>query len=425
MADIAPFRGWRHDPARVQDMACAISLPYDLIDDALRRELFDRSPYNVARIIAAEPDRSAEGGAQYRAAADLFQEWIASGVIRQDAEPAIYAYEQIFSAGGERRSRVGLIALVRLGEFGEGVIPHERTLSGPKADRLNLLRATHTQFGQIFTVYSDPEHRLQAHLDSAKDEEPLLDVTGDGLGHRLWAITDDAAIRAIQEVMKDKDLFIADGHHRFETAHNYRAERPDCEAAGWRMMTLVNMASTGLVILPIHRLVRNVPDFDAAQLLKALADEFEIAWFPGLGLSSRDRMFAAMREAAASEKHAFGLHVNDDHYYVLVLREGVCLEGWSEVRILQERILKRVLGIGPEQMAAHTHVEYVNDTGPAVVDDAVSRVESGAYQALFCVNPTPVEAVAAVAAAGETMTQKSTFFYPKVYTGLVMNRLDA
>lgn len=432
MADIVPFRGWRYDPALVQDMGRVISPPYDVIGRVQRRRLFDASPYNIARIITAEPDAAAPEGEQYHDAGERLRDWLEAGVLKQDDRPAIYVYEQEFDLAGERRSRTGMIALVRLEAFGKGVVPHERTLSGPKADRLNLLRATRAQFGQIFTVYSDPEQTVEGRLDAARSQEPLVDVTdGGGMAHRLWAISDEPAVHAIQQVISERDLFIADGHHRHETAHNYRDENPRCEAANYRMMTLVNMSSGGLVILPIHRLVKNVTDFRAGRLLEALHRDFEITALAGAGAEARERMSACMRDAAAAGRAAFGLYVNDGSCYAMALREDVALEGWSEVQkrvdvnILQELILDPILGIDSERLASGTHVEYVNDVSPLAVPDAVAKVEAGDCQALFFVNSTPAEVVAAVARAGEKMAQKSTFFYPKVYTGLVINKLDA
>jgi len=439
MADIVPFRGVRYNSAVVGDLARVISPPYDVIDARLRKKLLQASPYNIARIIRAEPDLGAEPMEHYRDSAGLFRAWMEDGVLVQDAQPAMYVYEQRFQVDGDEKARTGMVVLTRLEELGKGVLPHERTLSGPKADRLNLLRATRANFGQIFSLYSDPGGDVGQLLARAKFLPTLEDVTDDeGIVHRLWAVTDEATIRAIQQRMAGRPLFIADGHHRYETALNYSHERPDLQSAGYRMMTLVSMADPGLVILPTHRLVKNVPDFAAGTLLEGLKTDFEIAKSERATAAARQEMLRELAARQTQGGHAFGLYMNDGHYYLLTLRNPEAtssVHGVSsaarelDVAILHALILERHLGIDAEALEKETNVEYVKAIGKAV-SESVAKIEkaaragAGAYQALFFMNPTRVDQVQAVASQGEKMPQKSTFFYPKVYTGVVINRLE-
>jgi len=430
MSQIAAFRGVRFDLQQVGDLGHVISPPYDVIDADLRARLFDRSAFNIARIIKADPDAGGPEAQPYTAAGALFEQWVADGVLRQDPEPAVYVYEQQFDLAGKRLARTGMVALVRLEEFGKGVMPHERTFSGPKADRLNLLRATRAHFGQIFSLYPDAEGTVDRLLEQAKTAPPLGETTdAEGVTHRLWAITEASTIQEVQQAMAEKALFIADGHHRYETALNYSKERPESESAKYCMMTLVNMANEGLLILPTHRLVRNVADFDPGRLLDAAREHFDVTLFGGSDDQARAEMLEALGQAG---EHAFGLYMNDGNHYLLVLRDPQAMdtvadrsETWRrlDATILHTLVLERILGIGSEELAAESNVEYIKDIGPAI-DQSVTKVEREGCQAVFFMNATRADQVEAVARAGEKMPQKSTFFYPKVYTGLVINKLD-
>ena len=424
MVDFSAFRGVRYNAEKVGDLRDVVAPPYDVIDEPQRQALFARSPHNVARIIRADPSDG------YAGVAETLRAWRREGALRRDARPAVYVYEQRFEAGGQERRRAGLIGLVDLADAERGVLPHERTLSGPKADRLDLLRATRMTFGQVFVLYRDAAGVTDAVVDAVKAADPLdAPVAEDGVEHRLWAITDAEAIRRVSEALVGQRLLIADGHHRCETALNFMRENPDAPGARRRMMTLVNMSNPNLVIFPIHRVVRDIEDYDAAALLKRLEPRFEVRAFDGEGDPARQAMLAAMSEARAEGRNAVGLFLNDGSYRMAVLGDAGPLADEPpalrrlDVVVLHKLILEPGLGIDAEALAAESHVDYIKDTGNGAVE-AVERVRSGRGQAAFFLNPTSPEDVEAVATSGERMPQKVTYFYPKVYTGFVMHDLE-
>ena len=431
MADVIPFSGTRYDPAAAGEIGELIAPPYDVIDGTLRDALFHSSEFNIARIIKA--DRG-DPDAPYAAAARLWESWSAHGVVRCDEDPAIYVYEQHFEIHERKFSRTGMIALVKLAAFGNGVLPHETTLSGPRADRLDLLRAMKTHFGLVFALYPDAENQVDSLLEQGKTKRPLVQAPSrDNELHRLWAVTDPAIIGRIQDLMREKDLLIADGHHRYETALAFRDENPAWEAARYRMMALVNTANVGLVVLPTHRLIKNLPEFDPPAFLARLRRYFTIRSYPGASRAVCSAVLDAIRIHQDEGRHAVGLCLGDGKHYVLRLRTQDAMaevenhsEAWRrlDVAILHHLILEVTLGITPEQIQQQVHVEYIQDL-PHTILEAADRVHSGQAQALFLLNPTRIEDVMTVAQNGERMPQKSTFFYPKVYTGLIFNRLES
>jgi len=437
MADILPFCGLRFDERLAGPLDGLIAPPYDVIDESLYHELRRLSPYNVVRLIlpgAPDEDGRAPAGTKddYAETGDLLRNWQARGLLRREEKPALYVYEQTYEAGGERRSRTGLVALVRLVAPGEGILPHERTHAGPRADRLNLLSATKANLGQIFALYDDPHGEMAAFLEEMKDGEPRARAEdADGGGHRLWAVTDRDSIARATQALRGRDLVIADGHHRYETALTYHRRHPRSRAAAYRMMTLVALSDPGLTVLPIHRLVHDVPGFDRDTLPAALGRDFEVTAYPGGNAAARDRLLQAMAARQREGRHAFGLYLGDERHHLAVLRDraamdaaGVRCAAWKDldVAVVHTLVLEKVLGLGRERPVAQ-HVIYVSGLGDAVSRSG-ARVDRGECQALFLLNPTRVDDVAEVARAGERMPEKSTFFYPKVYTGLVMRLLD-
>lgn len=417
-----PFRGVRFNPKKAGPFDRLLSPPYDVIDPEERERLFARSERNIARAIRADTP------GDYSGVARMLREWREEGALERDEEPALYVYEEAFSVGGEDYRRTGIIGLVGLGEEG-GVVPHERTLSGPKSDRLELLRATRMTFGQIFVLYKDPERVADALCDRAKAAMPLIDTTLDGVEHRLWKMTSPGAIDSVRRVVSSQRLFIADGHHRWETARNFMLENPDMPGAKRRMMTLVNMANPNLVILPIHRVVKGVADFDPAALLRRLGEDFEVAEHGG-GAGGRRGMLAAMRAAKAEGRLSCGMWLGDGAHRTAVLRDEASLGDTApalrrlDVTALHGLVFEKALGIDAAKQAAGENLIYVKDKDNNAAE-AAGYVERGEGQAAFFVNPCTPEDVEAVAAAGQRMPQKATFFYPKVYTGLVMHDLES
>ncbi|HEV57363.1 MAG TPA: DUF1015 domain-containing protein [Phycisphaerales bacterium] len=433
---IRPFQGYRFDGQVVGDVGRCVAPPYDVIDEALQQRLYERSEYNIVRVsLGKTTPQDNEQNNRYTRAAACLTEWISSGVLKQDPTERIYGYVQDFDLGARHYRRSGMVALGELEEFGRGVQPHEKTLDGPKADRLRLMLAKAAQLGQIFMLYDDPQRVDEQVMTRAATHPMLLDFLDDaGVRHRLYAIDEPEDMRQVADMMSTKSVVIADGHHRYETALEYyrRTQNP---AARFRMMMFVNMRNEGLQIFPTHRLVRGLAAFDPAGLLARLAQRFEMVDF-AFGVSdkvaARDRMFEQIRTWCRQGRNAFGLYMATDHFYALALRDSAVLEARApelspasralDVNVLHKLVLDDLLGIGERQLADESHLEYVKDLGDAI-DASIERVDRRECQAAFFMNPTRVEQVKAVAAAGERMPQKSTFFYPKLYTGLVLHKL--
>jgi len=421
MATIHPFRAWRF-AAEAGDPATLMCPPYDIISEEQRRAYLDRNPHNIIRL-----ELPREGADPYAEAGNTVRSWCEDGTLVRDTEAAFYVYDLVFEVNGEQKNITGLLAAVELSPFSEGVVlPHEWTLSKAKTDRLNLMKATGFNFSDIYSLY---QADTKAILDNAMTGEPLTDlVDEDGLRHRLWAITDPATVEAIRATFADTKLYIADGHHRYETALNYKNYRLEngipMGGADRVMMMLVDMAHPGLVVFPTHRLLRDLPDFDADTLLRACEKDFAV---------ERDLPLALAQEklAAAYDRgeKAFVCYTGGDKAALLTLTsldlmdtllpDESAVSRQLDVNVLHSGILERLLGIDKENMAQQINLTYTR-----VLDEAINGVNSGAFQCAFLLNPTRVSEIQGVAAAGEKMPQKSTYFYPKLITGLTLNQLD-
>lgn len=433
--EIKAFKGYRYDCDKVGEVGKCISPPYDVIDDDKQQELYDLSPYNIVRVIK---NKELPGGDKYAQAGDFFDELVENGILKADDNDSIYGYVQDFTLNSKFYQRSGFVALGKLVEFGRGVQAHENTLDGPKADRLNLMRATGAQFGQVFMIYDDPGNIADKLIAKAAARPALIDFTDDqNVRHRLFAIDNPADISAVVEMMKSKTPVIADGHHRYETALNFYNETQNPDAL-YRMMTFVNMRNEGMIVLATHRLVKNLSSFSLPILLEELKDNFVIT---ELGYSSvdekisaRERMFAIMREQFEMGNNCFGIYANTEAFYTAALKDTGAMEVYADqmspasrrldAAVLHKLILEEKLGIDAKKLAEQSNIEYIKDIGNAV-EASMSEVDLGHGQAVFFMNPTKMEQIKAVAAAGERMPQKSTFFHPKVFTGLVINKLNA
>ncbi|MBV9947755.1 MAG: DUF1015 domain-containing protein [Myxococcales bacterium] len=453
MAEIAPLKPLRYDLSRLpRGLASVIAPPYDVISPAERAELAARDPHNIVRLILPESaggrnDEANEANeaneTKYANAAALLERWRAEGVLVRDDEPAFYRYDQTFappgSGGAARLTRRGFLALVRLVPFSERVVlPHERTLSGPKEDRLKLFRATRTNLSPGFMLYRDPRGELDAPLGSA---EPLAEYdTPDGVHHALARVRAPGAIRAIVAGIARSSLLIADGHHRYETALRYADEvssavagssGPSASARGehrFFMTFLVNGDDPHLVVFPTHRHVHSLASFSFDRLVEGVRTLFDVKPLPD-GAAAADVVEATRRagERAASMAAA----ARDGRVVLLTLRPDADLAGHptlglrsaplrrTDVTLLHAGILEHVLGITPAAQAAKTNLGYPQDAGAALAE-----LRGGRGDALFIMNATPVSQVREVAESGEVMPQKSTYFYPKVPTGLAVHTLD-
>jgi uncharacterized protein (DUF1015 family) len=442
MAKIVPFRGLRYNPGRIGDPAAVMAPPYDVISPALQEELYRRDPHNVVRLILGRirPEDTGSDNRYTRAAAD-FAAWQQEGVLARDAEPSIYLYDQEYGLEeGGAVVRKGFIALTRLEDFSSGVVkPHEKTLSGPKTDRLNLTRACGANFSPIFSLYSDPCCVLEALTRREKERSPEIDVTDDdGVRHRLWRVSDPAIIRRAQELLDSKPLFIADGHHRYETALNYRnlmrEQKPGFtgkEPFNYVLMYFANMEDQGMLIFPTHRLIFGLADFRPDPFLQTLGEWFDVEAQPldPADAEARRQVRQTLQEKGR-QKHTLALFGGGRTVYYLSLRDEKTMDRYFDPRspkalrtldvsILHRLVLEGVLGITPEAQEQQTNLKYVKG-----FDEPFAQVLSGEFQLAFLMNPTRMSEVRDVANAGEKMPQKSTYFYPKLLSGLVINKID-
>jgi uncharacterized protein (DUF1015 family) len=409
LARIYPFHPLRYT-AQAGPLANVVTQPYDKISPAMRSRYLALSPYNLVRIILGErtPADNDTDNVYTRAAGHLGR-WTASGILARDPQAGIFPYFQEFTVPdtGERLVRKGFIALGAIEEYGAGVVHrHEQTLSGPKKDRLELLRHTHAHFGQLFMLYPDRAGAIDALLDQAAASAPLAEITDEyGAVHRVWRIS---AAAPVQELMADKKLLIADGHHRYETALAFRRENPQLPGADRVMMTFVNMYSPGLRILATHRLVNGLnPEGFPESFLRAASGDFQVT-----EIDSVDTLRSAWDESG--DRTVIGAAIGGR-----LLRLEYRDRGQLGVRILHEQLLAKALGIGEEAVRDEKHLRYMRG-----LDRAVEEVRKGAAQIAFLLKPTSIQQVADTSFGGGVMPQKSTDFYPKLLSGLTIYRLE-
>jgi uncharacterized protein (DUF1015 family) len=427
MADISPFAGLRYASDRVGDLASVLCPPYDVINDDERRELEARHPDNVVRL---ELPRG-EDDARYTTAARLLAAWTAEGILRPDTRDAFYLYEQQFGHGGQRYTRRGFFAAVKLEPFERRVVlPHEKTLSAPKEDRRRLLKATHTQISPVFGLYRDAGGAARAIIEEAAAAAPAVDATTtDGVRHRLWVITGAPAVDGLRTLLADKQILIADGHHRYETMLGLAPEmRPldvpaGAAASDYAMMFLARAEDPGLLVLPTHRMVKDLPDFSFDGLLAAVGAAFDVAQ----GDEATAEAIEARLTRDGEKRVVFAVRAPGRPYtYWLTLKPILDLSALGppalrnlDVTVLHGVILGPLLAIDAEALARQSFLTYTHDTS-----EALGRVERGEIQAAFFMNATKVDQVLAACEAGFVLPQKSTYFLPKLATGLVMYQLD-
>jgi uncharacterized protein (DUF1015 family) len=429
MAFVYPFQGFRYNKELVGDLNRVVTQPYDTTTQSMQEEYCRRSPYNVVRI-TLNPEKQQDADTRYPGAGLAFRQWIDQKVLIQDSAPAFYAYYRDYIFEGEARSQKGLLALLDLDNSASGVLPHEHTLEGPKQDRLRLMRSIEGNEDLIYMLYSDPHRIVDTLMDRCiAGRQSGIEVRDEyGTIHRIWTITDPDALEQIRKAMNPQDFYIADGHHRFETAVNFMNE---CRQQGWtpaalesfdkRMVTCVNIAG-GLTILPTHRLVHNLESFDAPSFLKNADLHFTIE-----RMASASDLWDTMKNER--KNHLFGFYPEKSgEFYLLRLKPSAMqdlillkhTEAYREldVSILHTLLLERCLGIDESKLAAQKHVDYARDR-----EECIRMVDEGKCQAAFFLNPTTAEQIQRVASFGERMPQKSTDFYPKLLTGLVFMKM--
>ncbi len=438
MAMIKPFRGVRYNTARFPNMQAVVSQPYDRISRQLKQRYYDLSPYNIARIIQGhlEDDHlppPPNGGDVYDRARQYYAQWLREGVLVREQGPAFYAYEQRFCLGGQPYARLGLIAAVELADYHQGIIlPHERTHSGPKVDRLRLMNTLQINPEQVFLLYPDPENRVNTLLRQAiEGRAPDIDtveVHESAVQQRVWVLTDPALLRAVQDEMAARHpLIIADGHHRYETALAYRDEQrrahpdaPPTAAFNYVGATLVSMDDPGLVILPTHREIRNFDAVCPATVLERARQHFTVA-------PVADLRACLSAVNAHSRGHAFGFYGGREvGFHVLTLRdeqlpcsliEGAHSRVWKSlaVTIVHKILLEQIAGVPPQGIEDKSMVRYHRDP-----QAPVESIDRGEGNFVFFLSPTRIEEIRACALNREPMPQKSTDFYPKMISGLAL-----
>lgn len=451
MAQVHPFQAFRYNPQRVP-FERVLTQPYDKISPAMQDNYYAADPHNLISVEKGRtfPDDSPQNNVYTRAAARL-ENWIREAIVTQDPSPSFYAYAQEFTVPGTgaQSIRRGFIGAGKLEDYSAGIVfRHEHTLSGPKADRLELLRHTRMHTGQLFMLYSDPQQRIDAILKDSESAVPATTLHDEyGVVHRLRVIADPDRTAAIKSAMEEQKLVIADGHHRYETALTYRKERrltaggvhpsaPYAQAPyDFAMMTFVNTCSEGLTILPTHRLAANLHDFSWSEARRYLEPWFEAQAFlfadDGQKAEAQTKFLAQLHQARG--QRAIGVYPTAEHtkraYYVLTLRRGADLtqllhsvsplQRELDVVLLHDGILEPAFGITLQSVTAERNLSYEREA-PAALD----AVDRGAAQIAFLLNPVDVDQVMHIATSGEVMPQKSTDFYPKLLSGIAMYRVD-
>lgn len=441
MADILPFKGILYNPDKIKDLSRVVTPPYDVITPDEQEKFHNRDEYNMVKLdLGKEFQDDTESNNRYTRAAGYLSGWLSTGVLIEDHVPSIYFYELTYPVpDGPRMVMRGFIALCRLEDFGSGkIVPHEYTLSKPKSDRLNLIRACRANFSLIFSLYSSASSNINnSIMESVGSAAPGINVLDDHkIRHKLWPVADPAVIDLVKREMKDHTVYIADGHHRYEASLNYRNEirekggSSETEAPyDYVMMYFANMDEPGLTVLPTHRLLYNLPPTRLEGILvDRLSTHFILRHFyfsSGGEPVARQQLLDAMKRAISGE-HLIGMYIHgDNRYTLLALKDEAVLQDrpsdkpleWRrlDVAILQSLILEDILGLSEESLKRQENLSYVKD-----IEDTLQKVHTGEYQIAFLLNPTKIEEIKEVTSTGERMPQKSTYFYPKFLTGLVM-----
>ena len=442
MAKVLPFRGVVYNPEEVGDLGDVVAPPYDVISDRQRRAFEQQHPHNIVRLILSQPrPGDSESDNKYRRAAARFRRWQEEGALVRDEACCLYLTLMDYEDAGVQRRRFGLIALVELEEFGSGtIIPHEKTFSATKVDRFKLMEACRTNFSPIFSVFSDPREAVFGPLlPWAATVRPDFDFTDKGAcRHRLWRITDEKTHAEIGRKLLDTPLYIADGHHRYETALNYRnamtsrdegSDKPS--GSDYVMMYLSSMQDPGLIIRPVHRMLSSVPSGVLDGFVKRAEAYFHVE---AIEVSGRDysavgkTLWAKVRSGA--DQRAIGVVIKGHPYvYVITVREGLMQQLFSDeipaplrrldVTIVTKLVFQKILGLSDDELDDEKRILYTSRT-----EKALEAVSSGRCPVVLLVNPTRLSDVEAVSNAGLIMPRKSTYFFPKVLSGLVINKLD-
>jgi len=418
MPEIIPFKGIFYNQEKIKDLEKASAPPYDVISSEAQDRYYDNSPHNIIRLIFGKEFPSDNKlNNQYIRAGRLFKAWLRKKILIEDKKPSFYFYCLDYQISGRRKRLSGFIALIKLERFAQGkVFPHEKTLSPAKDHCLKTLRACRANFNPVFSLYQDKGSQIEKILREGMKSSPLIEVKDENkVRHRLWAVSEQSKLSLIKKEMRDKLIFIADGHHRYETALRFSQELAKREKSpsikklhNYLMMFFTNMDGRGLTILPAQRLIRKIKRFKMSKIAQSF--EIEILGFGKSNeLKQRERMFERMRELGR-KKIVFGMYKGGSKYYLLILRDEFKKER-LDIKILHNFLINNILGIEEED------VDYLKDE-----EKAISLVKEGEYRAILFHNPTRINDLRRVACSGGIMPPKSTYFYPKLLSGLVMNK---
>jgi len=425
MPSIRPFNAVIYNKKKIKKISKVLAPPYDIIPPDMQDELYRIHKNNVVRLILGKTNKNdTEINNRYTRAASDFRAWLKKDILIEDSAPAIYIYTQTYACDDKKIDRVGFISLMELDLEDKKVLPHEKTLSAPKEDRLRLLRQIKANLSPIFMLYEDAGHKVNNILKSySKNTKPFIDVNIDSVRHRVWAMTDKTAIKRAGDLISKKDIFIADGHHRYETSKNYarelivsRASQSRIDSAKFFMAYFVELEEKSLSILPTHRLIKDARGLSAEEIVERLEKYFVVE-----KVSSRNKLLKRLN--ALKTCHALGMCLKNN-FYVLKLKDfekaktfmGEGSAAWKslDVSILHLFVLKHVLEISDED----DNVEFVKDP-----NDAFKAIDKGGFKIAFFLNPTKVTQVKKVAEHGEKMPRKATYFYPKPISGLVFRKM--
>ena len=412
MPKIYPFKGWRYNLDIVSDLSKVISPPYDVISEQDQRNLYDLSPYNFIRIILNNnppPNR-------YVDSAKILSEWKTKKILQQDDNEAIYLLSQTFVHGADQINRIGFISKLQISQLGEKILPHEQTISKHINDRYELMKSTQANTGQIFMSYRDKEKIVETIARDYNNKEPIVNINIDGVKYKIWRLIDNNEIDSIKEMMKDKKVIIADGHHRYKTAFQYAKDYPEKYGSDKVMVTFVNAYNKGMSVLPTHRIVHN-QEISKNHLLDKISHLFTVQ-----ESFSMDDLLLKMKQSEKSNIINIGMISNSKSYYLLTYNGK---KNWDQnlsdasqsldVNILHHFILKSGCGIDTNNQNDLNHISYIRGNESPL--DLINTIEVFDY--IFLLNPPNLDRIFEVAESGETMPQKSTYFFPKVYSGLI------
>ncbi len=441
MAKLFPFKGVRYNIDKVGNLSKVITPPYDVISDEAQQRYYEKSPYNIIRLILNKdlPGDSDDNN-RYTRARDFFNEWQNDRVLLRDSEDSIYLYEQEFVHKGEKKVRSGIIVLLELSDFAaQEIFPHERTFDKPKIDRFKLMETCETNFSPVFGLYYDNQKEPKQLLSSAKKvENKIIEVTDEfNIAHRVWQVKEKSRIGKITEDIKNKQIFIADGHHRYEAALNFRnhmrKQRPDkytgAEPYNYVMIYLANLDNEGITILPTYRLIRTLSDEDLQRIIPKIEESFDIRVS-----ENKEEMLSELEKYKDTNRYIFGMYYHNPdtkrgEFHILNLKDAKNLKKVIDktkpdeynklnITVLHRLVIDTILSSNGKVRDYHGNIVYVKSE-----EEAINLVDQEKCKVAFFLNPTKIDELKSIALAGGLMPQKSTYFYPKLETGLVINKL--